>query len=98
MVGPVEVSWRRYGADGGQERRLPPPEVVVPVESNGRWWCPPEVRDALYHLSMRKLKGKGKGQADWPEIAAFWQDPMVLEAIQKDLMSAWTALNYRASR
>ena len=108
MVVPVEVSWRRYGADGGPP--LPPqpdPQGLVPMhflnqqlrrgKDGGRVrYANRGGRNAVYHLAMRKLKGKGK--ADWPEIAALWQDPMVLEAIQKDLMSAWTALNYRASR
>ena len=56
-------------------------------------------RNAAYHLAMRKLKGKGqgKGKADWPEIAALWQEPMDLEAIHEALMSGRSALNYRAS-
>ena len=32
-------------------------------------------RNAVYHLAMRRLKGKGKGKADWPEIAALWLEP-----------------------
>ena len=109
MVVPVEVKWRTYGADGGPP--LPPqPDAQgrVPThflsqqlrrgKDGGRVrYANRGGRNAVYHLAMRKLKGKGKGKADWPEIAALWLEPMDLEAIHEALMSEPSAWNYRAS-
>ena len=109
MVVPVEVKWRRYGAEGGPP--LPPqPDAQgrVPThflsqqlrrgKDGGRVrYANRGGRNAVYHLAMRKLKGKGKGKADWPEIAALWLEPMDLEAIHEALMSEPSAWNYRAS-
>ena len=74
MVVPVEVSWRRYGADGGPP--LPPqpdPQGLVPMhflnqqlrrgKDGGRVrYANRGGRNAVYHLAMRKLKGKGEGE------------------------------------
>ena len=44
-------------------------------------------RNAVWNLAMQKLKGKGKGKRDWPEIAALWLPPPDTNAIHEALMS-----------
>ena len=95
----MEVSWGRYGVEGGPplppqpdaKGRLPGTflgqSLRVGKDGGRVRYANRGGRNAVWSLAMQRLKGKGKGKQDWPGIADLWLPPPDTDAIHVAVMA-----------